>query len=226
MKRSNTVIFFLLLTASLIVGCAPVVNNPFADTWTTNVGKLSFTQNGTEIIGAIHGYGGGVNQTFAGIINENGEAVFSTEWFGEFTLILVGDAFKSKSPDLAFCGIRTSVTDELPSGCGFSGKWLVPSKNVFLPNSYMILKQVGAQVTGDLYSGNDNIYESFKGEVSWGKGWRANGTFSERGEVILAINGSETGFEFLYGKGMNSQQLCAFREGQPSAYIGYFTCEP
>ena len=182
--------------------------------------------DGDQVAGVIEGYGGFWNETFSGTINENGEAVFSTDWFGDFTLVLTDHTFKSKSSELSFCGIRSDVTEELPAGCGFSGKWLVPSKSVFLPGSYIILKQVGDQVTGDLYNGTDSIYDSFTGEVEWGKGWRANGTSSQRGELTLGINPGETGFEFLYGNQGNSQQLCAVREGQPGAYLGSYTCTP
>ena len=218
-------ILILALSASLI-GCGPVTQvNSFAGTWTTNLGTINFVQNGTEVTGNIAGYGGNWNETFTGSINENGEAVFDTEVLGGFTLVLhEDDTFKSTSADLSFCGIR-GADMELPAGCGFSGKWIVPSKSVFLPGSYMLLKQVGENVTGEIFDGNGNAYESFNGKMEWGKGWRANGTYKERGEISLWMNAAETGFEFVGPKG-NIQQLCAVRDGADSAYLGSFYCEP
>lgn len=226
MKQSIKTLLLIALFSSLLYGCGPATINSLAGTWTTNIGKVNFTQNGDEVTGVIEGYGGFWNKTFSGTIDENGDAIFSTEWFGNFTLTVAQNTFKSKNSELSFCGIRSDKSEELPDGCGFSGKWLVPAKSVFLPNSYMILKQVGAQVTGDLYDGNDIIYDSFTGEVDWGKGWRANGTSSQRGELSLWINSSETGFEFIYGSQPNSGQLCAVREGQSGAYLGSYTCTP
>ncbi len=218
-------ILILALSASLI-GCGPVTPvNSFADTWTTNLGMINFIQNGNDLTGNIEGYGGNWNETFNGTINETGEAVFETEILGNFTLVLNGeDTFKSTSEELSFCGIR-GVDMELPTGCGFSGKWIVPSKSVFLPGSYMVLTQVGENVTGTIYDENDNDYETFTGIMEWGKGWRANGNYSERGEISLWMNSAETGFQFMTDKG-NIQELCAVREGVESAYLSSFYCEP
>lgn len=210
-----------------LVGCGPVTPaNNFAGTWTANLGTINFVQNGTALTGTIEGYGGNWNETIVGNINEKGEAVFETEILGGFTIILNGEnTFKSTSEELSFCGIR-GVNMELPAGCGFSGKWIVPSKFVFLPGSYMLLTQTGANVTGDLYSGNDSVYETFTGAVDWGKGWRANGSTTQRGELSLWINSAETGFEFVYGDSSNSQELCAIREGVDNAYLGNYLCSP
>ncbi|NWF65215.1 MAG: hypothetical protein HXY38_13025 [Chloroflexi bacterium] len=219
----------LLLIASIsLPACGPasLPADSFAGTWTSNLGTINFVQNGNELTGNIEGYGGFWNETFTGRLNENGEAVFDTEILGGFTLVLDGEnAFKSITTDRSFCGIR-GADMELPAGCGFSGKWIVPSKSVFLPGSYMILTQTGGNVTGDLYNGEDRVYESFTGVVNWGKGWRANGESTQRGELSLWINSAETGFEFVYGDSVNSQQLCAVREGVESAYLSTFTCEP
>lgn len=218
-------ITILALSATLI-GCGPVTPaSSFAGTWTTNLGTINFVQNGNELTGSMEGYGGFWNETFTGSIDENGEAFFDTEVLGGFTLALNSEnTFKSTSTDLSFCGIR-GVDMELPAGCGFSGKWIVPSKSVFLPGSYMVITQVGEDVTGTIYDENGNDYETFSGIMEWGKGWRANGTYSERGEISLWMNAAETGFQFMTEKG-NIQELCAVREGFESAYLGSFTCEP
>lgn len=219
-------LLLIALTTSLI-GCGPatLVSNTFAGTWTTNLGMINFVQNEDQLIGNMEGYGGFWNETFTGSINDNGEAVFETEILGEFTLVLSDDNnFRSTSSELSFCGVR-GVDMELPAGCGFSGKWIVPSKSVFLPGSYMILKQVGENVTGTIYDENDNDYETFTGVMEWGKGWRANGEYSERGEISLWMNADETGFQFMSEKG-NIQELCAVREGVDSAYLSSFYCEP
>jgi hypothetical protein len=227
MKYTRWAGIMILALSTVLIGCGPVTPvNPFAGTWTTNLGVINFLQNGSAITGNIEGYGGYWNETFTGTVNESGEAVFETEVLGNFTLVLTGEnTFKSTSSDLSFCGIR-GTDMELPAGCGFSGKWIVPSKSVFLPGSYMILTQTGDTVTGDLYDGNDKVYDSFSGFVDWGKGWRAKGTSKQRGELTLHPNAAETGLEFIYGDGGNSQQLCAVREGIESAYLGYFHCEP
>lgn len=222
-------ILTLAISASLI-GCGPATVNSsaFAGTWTTNLGAVNIVQKGDELTATIEGYGGNWNEVFTGTVNGDNEAVFDTEVLGEFTLVLslsmTGDTFESTSTELSFCGIR-GADMELPSGCGFSGKWIVPSKSVFLPGSYMILTQVGENVTGTIYDGNDKTYETFTGVMEWGKGWRANGEYSERGEISLWMNASETGFQFMTDKG-NIQELCAVREGAESAYLGSFYCEP
>jgi hypothetical protein len=216
----------LVLSISLI-GCGPAALPPsgFAGTWTTNLGMLNIVIKNNEVTASIEGYGGFWNETFTGTINETGEAVFETEILGGFALVLSGDTFRSTNPDLSFCGAR-GVDMELPSGCGFSGKWIVPAKSVFLPGSYMILTQSGATVTGDLYNDNGSVYDTFTGTVDWGKGWRANGMSIKRGELSLWINAAETGFEFIYGVGGNPEELCAVREGVDSAYLNSFYCQP
>lgn len=225
MKQTLWAGIFILAISISLIGCGPVEQvNTFAGTWTTNLGTINFVQNGNEITGNIDGYGNNWNETFTGAINENGEAVFDTEVLGGFTIVLKDNTFRSTNSDLSFCGIR-GADMELPTGCGFSGKWIVPSKHVYLPGSYMILTQVGDKVTGDLYDGNDKVYDSFSGVVDWGKGWRANGATTKRGEISLWINSSETGFELMSEKG-NIQQLCAVREGVESAYLSSFYCEP
>ena len=222
-------ILTLAISASL-VGCGPATVNSsaFAGTWTTNLGAVNIVQKGDELTATIEGYGGNWNEVFTGTVNGDNEAVFDTEVLGEFTLVLslsmTGDTFESTSTELSFCGIR-GADMELPSGCGFSGKWIVPSKSVFLPGSYMILTQIGENVTGTIYDGNDKTYETFTGVMEWGKGWRANGEYSERGEISLWMNAAETGFQFMSEKG-NIQELCAVREGVDSAYLSSFYCEP
>ncbi len=216
----------IFAVSTSLIGCGPAtLTSGFAGTWTTNLGMMNFVQNNNELIGNMEGYGGNWNETFVGTIDENGEAAFDTAILGGFKIVLNEDGtFKSTSTDLSFCGIR-GVDMELPAGCGFSGKWIVPSKHVFLPGSYMILAQVGQAVTGEIFDGNGNAYESFNGKMDWGKGWRANGRFSKRGEISLWMNAAETGFEFMGDKG-NLQQLCAIREGVDSAYLGSYYCEP
>lgn len=227
MKRILWTKILIFALSMVTLGCSsPTTTNTLAGTWTTNLGKVNFIQTGSEITGVIEGYGGNWNNTFKGTINENNEASFITDWFGDFTIILTENTFKSKSSELSFCGIRSDKSEELPAGCGFSGKWIVPSKSVFLDGSYMVLKQVGENVTGDLFDGSNNPYESITGTVEWGKGWHMNGTFKQRGQVTFYINASETGLEFLYSGQPNTQELCAIREGQASAYLGYFTCTP
>lgn len=226
MKRILLTLIAFVALSGMTIGCGPAeLPQTFAGTWTTNIGTVNLQQRGNEVAGSIEGYGGFWNEPFMGTVNESGEAVFNTQWFGDFTLVLDGDTFKSKGGDLSFCGVRADQSKELPAGCGFSGKWLVPFRSVFPEGSYMVLKQVGADVTGDLYDVNGKSYDSFAGKVEWGKGWRMIGTSAQRGEVTFGINAAETGFEIVYGNS-NNEQLCAVREGESGAYISYFTCQP
>ncbi|MFN8401352.1 MAG: hypothetical protein U0V18_16885 [Anaerolineales bacterium] len=227
MKKYLWAGMLILAISASLMGCGPatVSSANFAGTWTTNLGTINFLQDGDTITGNMEGYGGNWNETFTGTLNENDEAIFQTEVLGSFTLVLNGEnTFKSTSTELSFCGIR-GVNQELPQGCGFSGKWIVPSKHVFLPGSTMVLKQVGENVSGEIFDENGNPYESFNGKMEWGKGWRANGEFGTRGAISLWINSVETGFEFMSEKG-NIQQLCAVREGVDKAYLSSYYCEP
>lgn len=226
MKNTLWAGLLILIFSASLIGCGPasIASTSFAGTWTTNLGIINFVQNGNEITGNIDGYGKNWNETFTGVINENSEAVFETEVLGNFTLILNNNTFRSTNNELSFCGVR-GENMELPTGCGFSGKWIATSK--YLKNEgYLILTQVGPDVTGDMYNAMGEKYETFKGTVDWGKGWRANGITIQRGELSLWINAAETGFELVYGESGNPQQVCAVREGIESAYLSYFTCEP
>ena len=215
----------ILVLSTSLIGCGPVaLPSGFAGTWTTNLGMVNMVVKNNEVTASIEGYGGFWNETFTGTINETSEAVFETEILGSFALVLSGDTFRSTNPDLSFCGVR-GANMELPVGCGFSGKWNATSK--YLKNEgYLVLTQVGPDVTGDMYNAMGEKYETFKGTIYWGKGWRANGITTGRGELSLHINAAETGFELVYGDSDNPQQVCAVREGIENAYLSYFTCEP
>lgn|SRR5574341_257979 len=221
MKHLSWGPLFIIAATSLFYGCAP--GNNFAGAWIMNIGKVNFVQNGNLLTGVIAGYGGNWNETFQGTINGN-EAAFSTDWFGDFTLVLEGDRIKSKSPDLSFCGIRSAVTEELPKGCGFSGKWNLPSNNFYPDGTYILLTQTAQDVSGNIYDSNGKILDAITGSVNWGKGWRMNGT-TNLDPVTLNMNSAETGFEIMFDPS-NKSHLCAVREGQTSAYLGYFTCQP
>jgi len=223
-KKILRVVSFTLL-AVLLFGCGAPANS-FAGTWVSNVGRVSITQTGNRVTGVIEGYGNQHNETFTGTFISANEAEFSTDWFGNFNLLVSAETFTNKSPELSFCGIRSNISDELPDGCGFSGTWLVPSKSVFREGTTLVLKQTADKVSGDFLDKNGKGYESFTGFVYWGKGWQARGATKQQGNLALFMNASETGFEFLYGDSANTQQLCAVRAGQASAYLGYFTCKP
>lgn len=222
MKYSKWLVPMLLVLNNFLSGCAPA--NSFAGDWTTNIGKVNFVQNGNTLTGTIEGYGGNWNESFQGTINGN-EAAFSTGWFGDFTLVLDANTIKSQSADLAFCGVRSLITQELPNGCGFSGKWNLRPADVFPDGNYVLLKQAAENVTGDIYDAQDHIIDTITGKVTWGKGWYMDGNTPGRGPVSLNINAAETGFEVMFDPG-NTQQVCAVRDGLQSAYLGYYTCEP
>ncbi len=210
-----------VVSAGILAACAP--SNSFTGEWTTNVGKLSLKQTGNTVSGTMEGYGGQWQGPLQGTVNAN-EASFKTEWFNNFTLVLSGNTFESKSPDLAFCGIRSAVTEELPSGCGFSGKWKLPSNKFYPDGTYILLAQTAQNVSGNIHDSTGKILDTITGSVDWGKGWRMNGT-TNLDPVTLNMNAAESGFEIMFDA-TNRSRLCAVREGEPSAYLGYFTCGP
>jgi hypothetical protein len=222
MRTMSWKVFSLFALISLLLGCTPP-NNTAAGTWVANLGKVNFVQSDTKITGSIEGYGGQWNETFEGTITNN-KAVFTTEWFGDFTLVFDGNTFKSASPDLSFCGIRSGGKNELPAGCGFSGKWTVPAKYSFQNGSYMELKQVEENVSGTFYNGDGTVYDTISGKVYWGKGWMLEGTTGKHGAISLWINSAETGFTIVTTDFPNEKQLCAVREGQTNVYLGYYYC--
>ena len=189
----------------------------FTGEWVMNIGTVNFVQHGNKVTGTIW------NQPMDGKAKGK-EVSFSTTWLGDFTLVLDGDQLRSKSPDLSFCGIRSDVTQELQKGCGFSDKWIVASSNIFPQGTYILLTQTAGQVTGDMYDGNGQIFDSITGTMYWGKGWRMTGA-TNLDPVTFIMNAAETGFEIVFDPSSNLQ-LCAVREGQTSAYLGYFTCQP
>lgn len=223
MKKTARRILVLCVLGSLLMGCTPP-GNTIAGTWIANIGKVNFIQKGDKITGTIEGYGGQWNEVFEGTITNN-MAVFDTEWFGEFTLVFDGDTFKSGSPDLAFCGIRAGGKNELPAGCGYSGRWNVPPQAAFLEGSYLELKQVEENVTGTFYNGDGIIYDTVSGSVYWGKGWMMDGTTAKHGKIMLDVNAAETGFMITSDEFSYDQHLCAVREGQTKPYLGSYYCE-
>jgi hypothetical protein len=140
------------------------------------------------------------------------EATFITNWFGKFTLILNGTVFKSKSPDLSFCGINSVLSEVPPDGCGFSGRWALQT-NTYFPGSYMILKQTEEQVRGTVYDQDGQFVDSIFGSVLWGKGWRMQGQSSRYGWLVLNITSSETGLEYSANNADPASNQCAVRAG-------------
>lgn len=222
MQNISWKVLVLFVVGILVAGFVPA-KNTVAGKWIANVGKINFKQDGSKITGSIKGYGGQWDETFVGTLTDN-TAVFNTVWFGDFTLIFEGDTFKSGSPDLAFCGIRPGGGNELPSGCGFSGKWNVPANSVFLEGSYIELKQAAGKVSGTFYNGDGTVYDTISGDVYWGKGWTMNGVTKEHGQISLNMNAAETGFMIITDDFPIDQRLCAIREGQTSAYLMFYYC--
>ena len=197
--------------------------NKFNGEWVMNVGTVNLVQHGNDVTGTIDGYGGFWHQPLVGTAKGK-EVSFSTTFLGDFTLALDSKQLKSTSPDLSICGVRSDVTDVIQKGCGFSDKWIVAPSNIFPAGTYILLTQTAGDVNGDMYDGNDNIFDSITGTMYWGKGWRMNGT-TNLDPVTFVMNAAETGFEIVFDPTANLQ-LCAVREGQTSAYLGYFTCQP
>ncbi len=221
MKYLSSIALILFAAGSQLFAYAH--GHKFTGEWVMNIGTVNFVQHGNKVTGSIEGYGDVWNQPMEGKAKGK-EVSFSTTWLGDFTLVLDGNQLKTKSPELSFCGIRSDVTQELQKGCGFSDKWIVASNNIFPQGTYILLTQTAEQVTGDMYDGNGQIFDSITGTVYWGKGWRMNGT-TNLDPVTFIMNAAETGFEIVFDPSSNLQ-LCAVREGQTSAYLGYFTCQP
>jgi hypothetical protein len=221
MKFLSGIVLILFAAGSQLFASAH--SNKFTGEWVMNIGTVNFVQHGNKVTGTIEGYGGFWNQPMDGKAKGK-EVSFSTTWLGDFTLVLDGDQLKTKSPDLSFCGVRSDVTQVLQKGCGFTDKWIVAPNNIFPPGTYILLTQTAEQVTGDVYDGNGQIFDSITGSVYWGKGWRMNGATS-LDPVTFIMNAAETGFEIVFDPTLNLQ-FCAVREGQTSAYLGYFTCQP
>ena len=214
---------FIALLSLVFSGCSP--QRDFTGAWTTNVGKVTFAQNGNSISGVIHGYGG-VTHQFQGTANQT-DASFSTDWFGDFTLVLSGNTFKNKSADLSFCGIRSSSTDKLPDGCGFSGNWRL-SKAYYQEGSTMALTQTAENISGKVFDANKNQIDTITGQVSWGKGWQMNGVSANFGQINLMINSSETGFVLDVANlpPPANMDSCAVRSNLAEAYLFSYTCKP
>jgi hypothetical protein len=224
----------VLLAGSGVVYANGYLNN--AQFWTTNLGKIIIFQNDNRITMLIDGYGSWWHAPIDGVLDEN-EAVFmDNPLLGEFTLVFNDPTFETKHQDdliqsgdpdwqLSFCGIRSNVTDELPAGCGFSGKWILAPHDEFPEGSYLVMKQVAGTVTGSFYDNKDKVFDTITGDVYWGKGWRLLGKTEKRGEVTLDINPAGTGIGIIYGE-MVPNGICAVREGYQKARLPYLLCEP
>jgi hypothetical protein len=219
--RVRSLLLMLIVSSSLLWGCAPAAN--FSGEWITNLGRLTLTQTGTTISGEIAGYGGQWNEPVKGTLNGS-EADLATKPLENLTLLMTGDTFRNSSPDLSFCGIRRTVSEQLPAGCGFSGRWNLPSNNFYPAGTYMLLTQVAENVSGRILDGAGKELDSITGSLIWGKGWKMEGT-TTLDPVTFVMNSAETGFEIKFDAA-NSSHLCAVRQGQPSAYLGYFACQP
>jgi hypothetical protein len=223
------------LVQSLIVGlpatsdmtpstAAPIVSPQIDGLWITNVGKLILKQNGPEVTGTTDSYGDlGRQDTLQGTLNGN-TVTMNSQMLGDLNLTFFGDTFKTADGSrVSFCGIRASVSNELPVGCGFSGKWLLAANSFFPQGSIMVLKQVTGNVTGDFYDGKGNAFDKLTGQVSWGKGWWLGGKNGKGHTITLMMNSFETGFEYIYNDQFQ-MKLCAVRDGLNSADLGNFIC--
>ena len=221
------------LVQSLLVGLPatsdvtplPVVSVNAEGDWITNVGRLNFRQDGSgEIIGTMEGYGDlGRQDVLQGTLNGDG-ATLNSQMLGDLKIVFSGNTFKTMEGSRnSFCGIRASESNELPAGCGFSGKWILAPNTFFPQGSTLVLKQTAENVSGDFYDGKGNAFDKLTGQVGLGKGWWLGGK-NEKGHTIkLMINPFETGFEYIYDD-LYQLKLCAVRDGLNSADLGNFIC--
>jgi hypothetical protein len=194
--------------------------------WITNVGKLNLKQDGSgEITGITDSYGDtGRQDTLQGTVSGN-TVTLNSQMLGDLNLTFSGDTFKTADGSrVAFCGIRASVSNELPAGCGFSGKWMLAANSFFPGGSYVVLKQTAGNVIGDFYDGKDNAFDKLTGQVSWGKGWWLGGKNEKGHTITLMMNSFETGFEYIYDD-LYQLKLCGVRDGLNNADLGNFICK-
>jgi len=192
--------------------------------WITNVGKLNLKQNGPEVTGTTDSYGDlGRQDTLQGTLN--GDTItMNSQMLGDLNLIFSGDTFKTATGGrVSFCGIRASESNELPTGCGFSGQWVLAANTFFPQGSTLVLKQTAENVSGDFYDGKGNAFDKLTGQVSWGKGWWLGGKNEKGHTITLMMNSFETGFEYIYDD-LFQLKLCAVRDGLNSADLGNFVC--
>jgi hypothetical protein len=221
---TRSILWVMLALGPLLPGCAPA--NDFSGKWFTNIGVLTVSQSGASLTGNIAGYGGYWNQSFQGVLVGNG-ASFDTSWFGNFTLVVSASTFKSRGAALSFCGINSVLTDVLPDGCGFSGKWGLQT-DAYPSGSYMVLKQTAEVVTGTVLDPTDHPVDAIGGKVEWGKGWRMVGRSTQTGALALNITSDETGFEYAPqdANAASNQNQCGVRAGLQKAYVFFFWCIP
>ena len=194
--------------------------------WTTNVGRLTLKQTGPEITGSMDGYGQPGPQDLLQGSWTGSTAALNSQMLGDLDLVFSGDTFSTAPGSrVTFCGIHAGGSEELPAGCGFSGIWALTGGNFFPGESIMVLKQVGENVSGDLYDGKGNAFDKLTGRVEWGKGWRVNGKNEKGHSITLVMNSFETGFEYIHDD-LYQLQLCAVRQGMSGVDLGNFICTP
>ena len=205
----------------------PTVSAQVDGLWITNVGKLNLKQNvygSGEITGTMEGYGGmGRQDTLQGTLNGD-TVILNSYMLGDLNLTFSTNTFKTADGSRnAFCGTRASESNELPSGCGFSGKWILTANSFFPESSFVVLKQTAGNVSGDFYDGKGNVFDKLTGQVTWSKGWWLGGKNEKGHTITLMMNSFETGFEYIYDD-LFQLKLCAVRDGLNSADLGNFTC--
>jgi hypothetical protein len=217
----NWILIVILLAGMLLSACQPATRVPvdLDGAWTTNVGILTLTQNGSDVTGQMEGYGGGWNFSMTGTLDGNVVA-FTGElpWGNGMSMTFAenGESFRSNDPTLSFCGSRTA---DLPVGCGFSGRWMM--KYVMAHDgAYADLTQTGSQVAGTIYNSSGEPLSALTGTVSWGKGWRAE-AHTDWGDMLLSMAANEKAFEIDAGA-----EFCGLRDTETSAYVFYFDCQP
>ncbi len=219
----------LLVEKSAASGLVPPTVEPAAPVsktgvWITNLGKLTLNQSGPEITGSMDGYGELKRQDSLQGTSNGDSAVLNSQLLGDLNLVFSGNTFKTTPGSrVAFCGIRASESSELPSGCGFSGMWLLSPNNFFPGDSKVVMKQVAGNVTAEFFDGKGNSFDILTGQIYWGKGWGVSGKNKTGHNVTLVMNSFETGFEYIYDD-LFQLKLCAVREGLKSADLGNFSC--
>ena len=196
--------------------------------WITNIGRLNLKQdiNGSgEFTATTDSYGDlGRQDVLQGTLNGD-TATLNSQMLGDLTIVFSGDTFSTvKDSPVSFCGIRASESNELPDGCGFSGTWILAADSFFPQGSTVVLKQVNENVSGDVYDGKGNVFDTLTGQVTWGKGWSMLGTNEKGHTITLIMNPGETGFEYIYDD-LYQLKLCAVRDGLNSADLGNFVCD-
>ncbi|MEM7532042.1 MAG: hypothetical protein AAF639_07700 [Chloroflexota bacterium] len=215
---------------------SPAHTASFDGTWETNIGPVTFTQNGNRVTGVYQLYGDTSRYAIGGTVFGN-VLEGSYEGFdgGEIRFVLSrdGQSFDGQwRGQYHWCGVRTARhgTTALQPGCGYSGEWQTLGDYRFDYQPTMSLTQVGDRITGTFLNGIARTKGTIAGNVGTeGVGsqlvavgrWTINdasGTF--RWQLVNLNSDQFQGYSS--GRDGVKRQWCGWRQGigQPARCLG------